>query len=187
MKDRILEISKQEGLSHIGSCLGMAEVLEEIYKIKKPEDIVILDSGHAHLAHLVAEEKYNGKPIQLPLHDIHCNYDDGCHVGTGSLGLGVTIALGRALANKDRNVYCIISDGGSNAGSIWEALRLKTELKIDNLKVYLNANGFGGLGAIDTDWLEERLKTFDPTIQVRRTNSSFGEIGGVDAHYRTIK
>ena len=60
MRERILQISQEKHLSHIGSCLGMAEVLNEIYQLKKPEDIVILDAGHAHLAHLVAREKYEG-------------------------------------------------------------------------------------------------------------------------------
>src|SRR3990167_10130281 len=105
MREKVFEISRKEGLSHIGSCLGMSDVLNEIYEIKKPQDIVILDAGHAHLAHLIAEEKYNHKEIDLPLHDIHCNYKDGCEVGTGSLGLGITVALGRALANLDRDVY----------------------------------------------------------------------------------
>jgi transketolase N-terminal domain/subunit len=186
MRERILEISKQEKLSHIGSNLGMAEVLQEIYETKKPEDIVVLDAGHAHLAHLVAEEKYNNKEIDLPLHDIHCNYEDECEVGTGSLGLGITVALGRAIANPDRDVYCVISDGGAAEGSIWEALRIKTEQGIDNLKVYCNANGFGALGDIDTDYLEDRLLSFDPSIRVFRTNSDFNGIGGVDAHYKVI-
>jgi transketolase N-terminal domain/subunit len=52
-KDRIIQISKKLDLSHIGSNLSCLPVLEAIYKEKKPEDIVILDNAHAHLAHLV--------------------------------------------------------------------------------------------------------------------------------------
>jgi transketolase N-terminal domain/subunit len=186
MRERIIEISHQEGLSHVGSCISMAEVLEEIYEKKNPQDVVILDAGHSHLAHLVAEEKYNHKEIKLPLQDIHCNTDDGCEVSTGSLGLGITVALGRAMADRTRDVYCITSDGACAEGTVWEALRIKTELQLNNLKVYVNLNGYGALGAIDTDWLEARLKAFDPTIQVRRTNSDFNGITGVDAHYKKI-
>lgn len=182
MRERILQISKEQGLSHIGSNLGMAEVLEEIYTTKKPGDIVILDAGHAHLAHLVAEEKFNGKEIPI-LHDIHCNYDDGCEVATGSLGLGITIALGMAMADPTRDVYCVISDGGSAEGSVWEALRVKSERGVSNLKVFVNANGYGALDEVNKGWLEERLKSFDPTIQFRETHSDFGTRRGVDAHY----
>src|SRR3989337_949955 len=128
MKDRILEISRKEKLAHVGSCLGMSEVLDEIYILKKPEDIVVLDAGHAHLAHLVAQEKYDDKEIKLPLHDIHCNLEDGCEVATGSLGSGAVISLGRAVGNPDRDVYLVLSDGGAMEGSVWEALRLRTDL-----------------------------------------------------------
>ena len=188
LKQRILDISQQERLSHIGSCLTMVEVLDEIYSQKKSEDIVILDAGHAHLAHLVIREAYEGLEgiEELIKHDIHCNQEAGCEVSTGSLGLGITIALGRAMANRDRDVYCILSDGGCAEGSVWEALRIKSGLNVDNLKVYVNANGYGALGEIDVDLLETRLKAFDPSIQVRRTNSDFGNIKGLDAHYKQI-
>lgn len=186
MRERVLEISKQEQLSHVGSCISMVEVLQEIYEKKSPEDIVIISAGHSHLAHLVAEEKFNNKRINLPLKDIHCNEDDGCEVSTGSLGLGITVALGRAIADKTRDVYCVISDGEAAEGSVWETLRIKAD-RVDNLKIYVNANGFGALGEIDIDQLEERLKAFDHTIQVRRTSSDFGDVRGVHAHYRKIK
>lgn len=187
MLERIVEISRQEKLSHVGSNLGMAQVLEEIYQIKKEDDLVILDAGHSHLAHLVAQEKYEGKEIELPLHDIHCNDKDGCSVGTGSLGLGITVALGRALADRDRTVYCVVSDGGCAEGTVWEALRLKSDLKLDNLKVWVNSNGYTGIGEINQDYLEERLKAFCPDIEFRRTNSDYGDLTGVSAHYGTIK
>ena len=59
------------------------------------------------------------------------------------------------------------------------------EQKLDNLKVYLNANGFGGLGAIDTDYLEERVKAFGFPVEIRRTNSDIGlwAVGNA-SHYK---
>ena len=185
MKKRILEISKQNNLSHIGSCLGMSEVLDIVYQTKRSGDIIILDAGHSHIAHLVAMEKYEGKAIPL-IHDIHCNLQDGCEVATGSLGLGICIALGKAIAKPERNVYCILSDGGCEEGSVWEALRLKTDLGIKNLKIYVNANGWDALSKVNIDLLEARLKAFDSTIKVIRTNSDFGEITKVDAHYKRL-
>lgn len=61
MRERIIEIGSQDHLSHIGSCLNMTEVLEIVYQIKKPEDIIILDAGHAHPAHLAAEKSMKEK------------------------------------------------------------------------------------------------------------------------------
>ncbi len=192
MKERILQISKDEGLSHIGSNLTMAGVLQEIYNQKKPEDLVILDAGHAHLAHLVAQEKYEGKEIQLPLHDIHCNLEDGCEVATGSLGLGITVALGRAMADQSRDVYCVLSDGGANEGTVWESLRIKSDKLVNNLKVYVNANGYSALGQVDRRDLTKRLQAFDPDIQVRwtkidsRTLNKYPQLEGLGGHYNKI-
>lgn len=187
MKNRILEVCKERGLTHIGSCFSMADVLEEIYKVKKPEDLVILDAGHAHIAHLVAREKYEGKEFPEVIEDIHCNERDGCDVATGSLGLGITIAIGRALAKK-RDVYCVLSDGGCAEGSVWEALRIKADNNINNLKIYVNANGWSALDRVDLDKLESRLKAFDPSIRFVRTNSDFEYqqskgYSGLDTHY----
>ena len=52
-QNRIIEISKKHGLSHISSCLTATPILKEIYEIKKPEDLVVLDNAHAHLTHLL--------------------------------------------------------------------------------------------------------------------------------------
>ena len=55
---------------------------------------------------------------------------------TGSLGLGITVAVGRALANKNRKVHVLISDGESAEGSVWEALRFIKESNLSNIEVY---------------------------------------------------
>src|SRR3990167_10094706 len=101
MRERIIEISKELGLSHIGSNLSASEVLKEIYEIKRPQDLVIMDEGHAHLAHLVAREKYEDleNVTELINHDIHCNKEAGCYVSAGSLGLAGAVALGIAMAS----------------------------------------------------------------------------------------
>ena len=179
MIDRILEISKKEGLSHIGSNLTAYDIIAEIYEKKRLEDKFVLSSGHAHLAHALVMGRED-----MPA-GIHCDKENGCDVSTGSLGLGLPIALGMAIASKDRDVYCIISDGECSEGSVWESLRVAGELKLTNLKVYCNANGWGAYKQIDVDELDKRLNIFYP-VKVVRTNSDFGEIKGQDAHYATV-
>jgi transketolase N-terminal domain/subunit len=61
LKKRILEIAFKNKLSHLGSYLSSLEIIEEIYKNKKSEDIFILSSGHAALALYVVLEAYEGK------------------------------------------------------------------------------------------------------------------------------
>ncbi len=82
------------------------------------------------------------------------------HVSTGSLGQGLPIALGMALAHKKENIYCIISDGECTEGSIWEAFRIIYDNKISNLKIIIDANGWGGYDPVNLDSLLNRLKGF---------------------------
>ena len=180
MNERILEISKRDSLSHIGSNLTAYPILVEIYERKNPEDKVVVSSGHAHLAHALAMGRED-----MPA-GIHCDRENGCDVSTGSLGQGLPIALGMAIADREHDVYCLISDGECAEGSVWEALRLKTDLGITNLHIYCNSNGYGAYGEIDQDLLEARLKAFCPDIDFRRTNSDFGEFVGLDSHYGKI-
>ena len=169
LERRIIDISYEQGLSHIGSCLTAVNIIDEIYKIKKPDEKFVLSCGHAHVAHLVIREKYEGYKISK-IHDIHCNKEDGCDVSTGSLGQGLPIAVGMALADRNKNVFCLVSDGECAEGSIWEALRIADELKLDNLKIYVNANSYGAYGKIDMDLLEARINLFNPRVKFIRTH-----------------
>ena len=58
LKKRILEISYKKKLSHLGSCLTAVDIIDEIFKIKKPDEKFVLSSGHAALALYVVLEKY---------------------------------------------------------------------------------------------------------------------------------
>src|SRR3990167_2198090 len=137
MINRILEISKKLKLSHIGSCTSVAPILEEIYKNKRPEDKVMLSGAHSHLAHLVAKEKYEGlKNIEeLIKKDIHCNRESGCDVSGGSLAHS-GIAIGLALANRNRDIHLVMTDGSLNEGEEWEVFRIRKDLNLTNLKIY---------------------------------------------------
>lgn len=189
-RERVISLSIKHKLSHVGSCLTALGIIEEIYAKKKPEEKFILSSGHAHLAHLVVEESAgiiqgDGLDVRLEKWGIHCDRRAGCDVSTGSLGQGLAVAVGMALANKNHDVYCLISDGETAEGSIWEALRIAKEQKLDNLKVYANFNGFGALGATDLDYLEARIKTFGFPVEIRRTDAGLGKWAqGVMAHYK---
>ena len=134
MKQRILDISKRLGLSHIGSSLTAFPIIEEIYKIKKPDEKFILSNGHAHLAHLVVMNPDHAEEL-IEKYGIHCSHEAGCDASSGSLGHGISIAVGMALSDRTKNVYCMISDGECAEGSIFEALRIASEQNLTNLKV----------------------------------------------------
>ncbi len=191
LKRRIIEISYKYNKSHIGSCLSAVDIIEEIYNLKRKGEKFILSEGHAAIALYCVLEKHERRDPEylLKKHGIHVGRDEknGIWCTTGSLGQGLPIALGMAIADRSKNVYCMISDGEAAEGSIWEALRIKTDNKIDNLKVYINLNGYGAYGAIDKIKLTKRLKAFCPDINIKRTTvEQLPFLKGLDAHYHLM-
>ena len=191
LKKRILEIAYKHKLGHLGSYLSAADIVDEIYKNKNPEDIFILSSGHAALALYAALEKYEGKDAEelFLKHGGHPHRDEenGIYCSTGSLGLGITVAVGRALANKNRKVHVLISDGESAEGSIWESLRFIKENNLSNIEVYVNVNGYAAYDKVDVKYLVDRLKVFLPTINIRYTSvNQYPFLRGLNAHYHVM-
>ncbi|MDO8621166.1 MAG: thiamine pyrophosphate-dependent enzyme [Candidatus Levybacteria bacterium] len=188
LKKRIIEISYKYKKTHIGSCLTALDIIEEIYNLKRKGEKFILSEGHAAIALYCVLEKHERRNPEylLKKHGIHAGRDEknGIWCTTGSLGQGLPIALGMAMANKTKNVYCMISDGEAAEGSIWEALRIKTDNNLDNLKVYVNLNGYGAYGKINSMELIKRLKAFCPDIIIKRTDvQQLPFLKGQDAHY----
>lgn len=161
-RKRIVEISQEAGTSHLGSALSVVDIIEAIYASKRPEEKFVLSNGHAASALYVILERYglltDPDIKKLGVHPER-NPALGIEVSTGSLGQGLSIAVGMAMANRKRNVYCCISDGECAEGSVWEALRNAYQQKLDNLKIIINANGFGGYDAIDLEVLLTRLQS----------------------------
>ena len=191
LKKRILEIAYKHKLSHLGSYLSAVGIIDEIYKSKNKEDIFILSSGHAALALYVVLEKYEGKNAEelFLKHGGHPHRDEanGIYCSTGSLGLGITVAVGRALANKNRKVHVLISDGESAEGSIWEALRFIQENNLTNIEVYVNVNGYAAYDKVDTKYLVDRLEAFLPRINIRYTSvNQYPFLKGLNAHYHVM-
>jgi transketolase len=150
-----------------------------------------LSSGHAALALYVILEKYEGKNAEelFKKHGGHPHRDEenGLYCSTGSLGTGITIAVGRAIANPKRKVYVLISDGESAEGSIWEALRFIKENNIENIEVYVNINGYAAYDKIDKEYLTKRLKAFLPNINLRYTTvNQTPFLKGLNAHYHVM-
>jgi transketolase len=199
LKRIIIEISYKYGLSHIGSCLTAVDIIEEIYQTKKPYEKFVLSAGHAHLAHLVVMDKYGifsptcgDKHTEfiegiIETHGIHCDRKAGCDVSTGSLGHGLGIALGMAMADPRKDVYCLISDGECAEGSIWEALQIQREQKITNLLVYANINGWGAYKEItEQSGLFERLMEYGVSMNFTDNSEYSKWLQSQEAHYKIM-
>ncbi len=179
LQKRILQISKDLGLTHVGSCLSTLPILEEIYKKKRTQDKVILDNAHSHLSHLLVMGKTEE---MIKQYGIHCDRQAGCDASGGSLGHGLGIAIGMAIANPNIKIHVIVSDGSMMEGSNWEAIRLKFNLVVTNLKIYCNFNGFSAVAPVNTEKLEWQMRTFCPDLKVYYTKNGLGE-NKVEDHY----
>ncbi len=188
---RILEISYKNKCSHLGSYFSAVDVIDGIFGKKDKDDIFILSSGHAAIALYCVIEKYYGKDAEklFKKHGGHPHRDEenNIYCSTGSLGLGITVAVGRALADPTKKVYVLLSDGECAEGSVWESLRFIKEQNIENIEVYVNANGYAAYDSVDIDYLEKRLKSFLPSVNIVRTKGDiFSFLNGLNAHYHIM-
>lgn len=195
LKRRIVDISYRHKLSHLGSCLTAVDIINDIYETMHPlqyktgwDERFVLSSGHAGLALYVVLEKFGwGDAEELfNTHGVHPNRDiaHGIYTSTGSLGQGLPIAVGMALANREKRVFCLVSDGEMAEGSINEARNVIRAEQVTNLKLYINNNGWAAyrkVGYYD-------LESAPDDVKIYQTNSNqFPFLKGLDAHYYTMK
>lgn len=188
LEQRIIDISYRKGLSHLGSCLSAVRIIDNIYKIKKESEPFILDNGHAALALYTVLEKWYFKDAEalFDKHGVHPNRDleDKIWASTGSLGQGLPIAVGMALADRNRLVYVVTSDGAMAEGSNWEALRIAGEQRLENLRITVICNGYGAYGPVDIDMLDYRMQMVYPSLCLRPDTLEYPDwMQGLDAHY----
>lgn len=150
---------------HPGGSLSIAEILSCLYfsemKIdpKNPgwaeRDRFVLSKGHAApaLYAALAERGYFDPALLTTLRQADSilqghpdmKHIPGVDMSTGSLGQGISAACGMALAgktdHKDFRVYAILGDGESEEGQVWEAAMFAAHYHLDNLCVFLDANG----------------------------------------------
>jgi len=181
----VLRESKRAHVGHIGSCLCVAEIVATLYggvlRIESADDPdrdrFILSKGHAALALFAALalkgwipeaelESFCGDNSLLGVHPEAVL--PGVDFSTGSLGQGLSLAVGAALAAKmqasQRRVYCLISDAECNEGSIWEAAMFAAHHGLDNLTAILDWNGQQAFGrtcdVLDCSNMAERWQAF---------------------------
>lgn len=192
LEKRIIDISFKEKLGHLSSTLSAAPIIEQIYKNKQPDEKFILSSGHAALALYCVLEQFENIDAEYLFHKHgvhpHRDIEDKIWCSTGSLGMGLTVACGYALADRTKQVHCLISDGECGEGSIWEALRFITEAKLDNLQVHVNVNGMIAYDFIDKEYLINRLTAFLPSIHIHESDPpDWTFASGILTHYYILK
>ncbi|MBU2562392.1 MAG: GDP-mannose 4,6-dehydratase [Nanoarchaeota archaeon] len=173
MKLKIAKILEKTYGSHIGGDYSILDILNILYsKIMKIDpknplmeerDKLIFSKGHNSLAlYTVLSNKgfFSEDILQTYCQNNsflegHVNFHGvpGVEVSSGSLGHGLAIGIGMAIANKqDKNkgrIFVILGDGECNEGSIWEAAIFASRIKLDNLIVIVDANKFQGYNHTD--------------------------------------
>ena len=157
--------------SHFGGALSSVEIVSTLYSsimnldkndpLWQDRDRFILSKGHACLVLYSALkevgyinkedlEKFEKSESEFLGHPV-INKKKGIEFSTGSLGMGLSLGIGVAISLKKRSknsrVYVLIGDGECNEGSVWEAAMLASHLKINNLTVIVDNNGYQQTGS----------------------------------------
>ena len=179
IKRRFLAMYKSANAGHIGSALSCAEILTFIqFAWRQPGDEMIMSKGHAAAAlySVLAEDGH------LSEDDIKTFYKNdtllsahppakgikGIPFATGSLGHGLSLSAGIALAAKfkkeTKTVFCLTSDGELNEGSTWEAAQFISKFELTNLVWLIDYNKLQGFGTtdevMDPNSPDDKLKAF---------------------------
>jgi transketolase len=158
---------------HIGCAFSIVEILAVLYRSHVrgdctapasagTRDYLVLSKGHGVMAQYaclhelgVLEDadldRYFGDGTRLKgLSDAHV---PGCDVTAGTLGHGLSVGVGLALAAQRRKtgqrVFAVVGDGEMNEGPIWEALLFSAHFRLDNLLVIVDENRFQAMGTTD--------------------------------------
>lgn len=187
LRKDIVTLIYNAGCGHIGGDLSVIDILVVLYykhlncspeTIDHPDrDRFVLSKGHAAeaLYCVLADrgffpksdlDNYSGfksKYIGHPNNEVN-----GIEVNTGSLGHGLSLAVGMAIAgkmdNKDYRVYTVLGDGELDEGSIWEGVMAASHYQLDNLTAIVDRNNLQITGwtkdVMSQDRLEDRWAAF---------------------------
>lgn len=138
---RILDLTMKTGHAHLPSAFSVVEILCRLYDQRGPYDKIILSKGHGCYAQYAILMELGVMPEDFPVKG-HPDYGmPGVECSTGSLGHGLPIALGIALAKRIKKepgtVYCIVGDGESEEGTFWEAMNLVAEQEVGHSELYV--------------------------------------------------
>jgi transketolase len=188
LRRKIIQMAFAGNGSHISSCLSSTDILTVLYwkilriKPKKPDyqkrDKFILSKGHtaSALYAILAQKGFFPEKIletygkEGTILGAHPEYQalPGIELSTGSLGHGLSIGIGKALAAKlnrhPSRIFVLLSDGECDEGSVWEAALFAGHHHLDNLVVIIDYNKFQAFGktkdVIDLEPLAHKWRSF---------------------------
>ena len=168
----VVDMASAGNAVHLGCAFSITEIIASLYGKQMryaPEtpddplrDYLVLSKGHGVMAQYAALYQLgwlNRADIDNYFHDgsrlkgLSDAHVPGCEVTAGSLGHGLSVGVGLALAAKRKGTgqrcFAIVGDGEINEGPIWEAMLFAAHAKLSNLMVIVDANGFQAMGPTD--------------------------------------
>ncbi len=159
IRQNILEAGCKSTSAHYGGSLSCVDILTYIFSSIKSQTIMnrdrfILSKGHCALSlyatlcefnYITKDElfSFNTNNGNFPSHCVK-NIEKGIELSSGSLGMGLSYAIGQAIAltkkNLDNKIYVLVGNGETNEGSFWEAICFAGAKKIKNLILILDNN-----------------------------------------------
>lgn len=171
LRKTVLDMAYSGATVHIPCAFSIIEMTSVIYDKflnigqghdDPARDYFVLSKGHGvmavyaclkELGWLTEAHIQNYFKDGTPLKGLSDCHVPGLEVTSGSLGHGLSVAAGIALGLKfkksPQKVYCIVGDGESNEGTIWEALLFAAHWKLNNLIVIFDCNGYQAMGTTD--------------------------------------
>lgn len=186
---KVLDFCYEKQSAHVGSNLSVVPILYDIYKNYTEKDVVILSKGHAAIA-LYSVLLLKGIVTKEEIDKYYCGHVttkiQGVFFSTGSLGHGLSIGIGAAIGAPDKTVHVILSDGEFDEGSTMEAIKhIDTNKPLNNLKIYVDANGFSATKKTMPIFFEnwEKFKVYRSLKGRKFLPASFV---GLSSHYKKL-
>ena len=185
LRKHILTASYKNQAGHIPSAFSILEILYVLYKKHlTDEEVFVLSKGHGCLAlyavlmemgHITEQEFYSFSKYDSILggHP-HRGKHKEIYASTGSLGHGLPICIGVALAKKisgsNQKVFCLVGDGECNEGTTWESAMLADNLNLNNLICIVDENN-SQIRSMPTFEIEKKFQSFGwRTISISNGN-----------------
>jgi transketolase len=214
IRQHIVRMTTAAGSGHPSSSMSATEVVTALYfggflRVNPQEpnwpdrDRFVLSKGHAcpvlyaamaEIGYFPPEELLTLRQLGSPLEG-HPNYRrlPGIEASTGSLGQGLSIGLGQALAaridKRPTRVYVLMGDGELGEGQVWEAAMAANKFKVSNLTAIVDQNGYQQTGStaevLDLRPIADKFAAFGWKTQTIQGNSMEDVLQALDTAVKT--
>ena len=215
IRKNIVKMVSAAGSGHPGGSLSSVEIVTSIYFTQmdinennltsNKRDRFVLSKGHASplLYAVLSEKGFLKEEELLTFRQINSRLQGhpsmrklpGVDMSTGSLGQGISAAVGMALSNQYHDlsyrVYTLLGDGECEEGEVWEAAMAAAHYKLDNLVAFVDANGLQIDGKVsdvmNPNPIDEKFKAFGWHVIVLEDGNDFEQVIHALETAKTIK